>query len=320
MFKKKIAMLILMGGMLVTAAGFNACGRLSSDKQEADDIRPDITTVATEQQASYDLQKSTEESYAGEKDEAVSKSAAAPNAPQDKTAATEKIPSKVIKTADISVQVESLERSRTAMLKMILKHNAVLSSENQVNDGYRMVNTMVIRVDAPRFDSLVDELMTEAIYIEHKTVNSDDVTEEYVDLDARLKSKKEVEAQYTQILKQARTINEILEVTEYLRTIREEIESVEGRMKYINDRAAYSTINLTYYEQLDNVSSKPDRSFSSRMGEALGWGWSGLLDFFLGIIYLWPLWLITGLLAWFITFLIKRKIRRRRTAKEKSSK
>lgn len=314
-------MLIIMSGMLVTAAGFNACGRLSSDKQEADINTPGISTTTLEQQASTELQKATEESYSREKDQALNKAGAANEpAPQDKTAATEKIPTKVIKTADISVQVESLESSRTAMLKMIQKHNAVLSSENQVNDGYRMVNTMVIRVDAPRFDSLVDELMTEAIYIEHKTVNSDDVTEEYVDLNARLKSKKEVEAQYTQILKQARSINEILEVTEYLRNIREEIESVEGRMKYINDRAAYSTINLTYYEQLDNVSSKPDRSFSSRMGEALGWGWSGLLDFFLGIIYLWPLWLITGLLAWLIIFLIKRSIRRRRAIKEKSSK
>jgi hypothetical protein len=222
----------------------------------------------------------------------------------------------LLKTADISYQVESFEASRKAILAIVNRSKAVVSSENQTNDGYRLTNTTTIRVDAPNFDSLVEALMTESIYVEHKIINAEDVTEEFVDLTARMKSKKEVEAQYAEILKKARTINEILEVTEYLRAIREEIESVEGRLKYINDRVSYSTITLTYYETLDVVSQQPDRTFGSRMGEAFSWGWNGLVGFFLGIIYLWPLWLFMAAITWLVFYLVKRAGRRRKAAKE----
>lgn len=318
MFKSNVFVLILISGMLMAAIQISSCGS-KSDQVNKEQYLNDVSTTEDAPSGDYFADQKNKGS-AGEKDESRAYEETNPGvAPPPPTAADEKIPTKVIKTADVSYQVETFNSSRKAILSIVNRYKGVVSSENQTNDGYRLSNTMTIRIDAASFDSLVEALMVEAIYVEHKTINAQDVTEEFVDLTARMKSKKEVEAQYSEILKKARTINEILEVTEYLRAIREEIESVEGRLKYINDRVSYSAITLTYYEQLDVVSQQPDRTFGSRMGEAFSWGWNGLVNFFLGIIYLWPLWLLMGATAWLVYFLIKRGARRRAARKAKAT-
>lgn len=316
MCKKTVLGLFLIGGMLMTAAFFGGCGR-SAEKSDEVSIEKEVIlsdaqqTLDKREEQKSSAPEATETGLANEKDKSI-----ATNMPQSPGQAPEQIPSKILKTADISIQVEHYADSRKAILSMVKRHKAMVSGENQTNDGYRITNTMTIRVDAASFDSLVEDLMTEAIYVERKIISAQDVTEEYVDLTARMKSKKEVEAQYSEILKKARTINEILEVTEYLRAIREEIESVEGRLKYLDNRVAYSTISLSFYEQLDVVSKQPDRTFGSRLGEAFGWGWNGLVAFFLGLIYVWPLWVILGATAWLIVWLVKRAKRRNQANKD----
>ncbi len=308
-----VTRLVLMSGMLLSAAYLVSCGSKAPDTVMSEQQQSTDYYTATEEvkEAAMDALEAASQSGGGQKDRAGDPGSY--NTPAD---SREQIQAKVIKTADISYQVEDFDESRRKILETVSRFRARVSSENQTNDGYRLSNTMVIRVEGGGFDSLVDALMTEAIYVEYKTVNAQDVTEEYVDLTARLKSKKELEARYSEILKKANTINEILEVQEYLGRIREEIESFEGRLKYMDDRVAFSTISLKYYEQLDNVSKQPDRTFGSRMEEAFGTGWNGLVTFFLGLIYLWPLWLIMGLLTWLVVFLVKRARRRRRTSKE----
>ncbi len=315
MRKSRFLMLFLISGMLMAAVQMSGCGSKTNDVVSMKETDP--TTIVDDESSASDVSEEQKASTEAKDKEAniadVNQAPPPPNPGQ----VQERIPEKVIKTADISYQVETFNKSRKEILAIVSKSKALVSSENQTNDGSRLTNTMTIRVDAAAFDSLVEALMSEAIYVDHKIINAQDVTEEYVDLTARMKSKKEVEAQYSEILKKARTINEILEVTEYLRAIREEIESVEGRLKYINDRVAYSTITLTYYEQLDVVSQQPDRTFGSRMGEAFSWGWNGLVSFFLGIIYLWPLWVVMALVTWLVFYLVKRASRRRAARKAK---
>jgi hypothetical protein len=321
MVRKNVLLLLFMSIMLFAAFNLFGCGaksideeRVSKEKIAYDETKPTTEGSIKDDGMVNESPGNRTGSNAGEsQNQDLTTSSTTP--PTDDQS-QEKIPTKIIKTADISYQVEKFEQSRKTILAIVNKYKAYVSSEDQTNDGYRISNVMTIRVDAPVFDSLVDALMSESIYVEYKKISAMDVTEEYVDLTARLKSKKEVEAQYEAILKKANSINEILQVQQYLRTIREEIDSFEGRLKYMNDRVSYSTITLKFYEQLDNVSKQPDRTFGSRMGEAFSWGWNGLVNFFLGIIYLWPLWLILGFTAWLIVFLIKRGNRRRKAAKE----
>jgi hypothetical protein len=308
-------MLLIMGGMLMAAMYFVGCAGKTSYEDSPDGYYKEKVTAEEQKEVNDAVPTTAGEGYTEETKDAQN-AYAPPPPPPSGTVDNEQIPSKIIKSADISFQVEKYDESRKAILDIAKKFGARVSSENQVNDGYSISNTMMIRVEGTSFDSLVDALMTESIYIDYKNINAQDVTEEYVDLTARLKSKKDLEARYTEILKKANSVDEILEVQEYLGRIREEIESFEGRLKYMDDRVAYSTITLKFYEKLDNVSKQPDRTFGSRMEEAFGTGWNGLVSFFLGLIYLWPAWLILGFSAWLIVFLIKRGNRRRKAARE----
>ena len=131
---------------------------------------------------------------------------------------------------------------------------------------------MVIRVSSDRFDQLVVDLTSVAARVEHKNIEALDVTEEYLDIQTRLKNKREVESRYRAILKQAKTIEEILKVEEHIRAVREEIESKEGRLKYLNDRIAYSTVNLSIYKYHNEI-YRP--SFFSRLADGFRGGWNG---------------------------------------------
>jgi hypothetical protein len=114
---------------------------------------------------------------------------------------------------------------------LIKKHKAYVSSEDENNSSYSISNTIIIRVPAENFEKLLSDLEGEATDFESKSINTSDVTEEFIDILKRLENKREAEAQYLKILKDARTISEILAVNEHIRVIREEIEAKEGRLR-----------------------------------------------------------------------------------------
>ena len=297
---------------LMSLSVFGGCGSADTApeiKEKAPVVESTAPDAGGEGYAEED--KSGKPSPGENKSEQPSASANDETDIKDNPAATEKIPQKIIKTAEVSCQVAKYEESRKKILSVIAAHKGYVSSEDQSTNGYNLNNTMVIRVDAPEFDVLLDELLKEAVYVEYKKINASDVTEEFVDINARLKSKRDAEEQYTQILKKANTINEILEVQQYLRTIREEIESLEGRLRYLNDKVSYSTITLSFYEKISDVPVEPGSTFLSRLTDALSWGWHGLLAFFIGIIYVWPLWVILAISLYIVIRIVKRSRRRR---------
>lgn len=222
----------------------------------------------------------------------------------DETANIEK---KIIKTAYISFGVSEYKESRMNIDSLIKKHKAYVSSENENNSSYSISNTIIIRVPAENFEKLLSDLEGEATEFESKSINTSDVTEEYVDILTRLENKKKVEAQYVELLKKARTIAEILEVNEHIRVLREEIEAKEGRLRYLKNQVGFSTITLYMHQDYDTVSY----GFFHKIGDALSGGWDGFLTFIIGLIYIWPLILI-GIGIW---LLIRKAVRKRRKRK-----
>jgi len=129
---------------------------------------------------------------------------------------TQNITKKIIKTASINFGVSDYKKSKENISKIISKHKGYVSSENESNTSYSISNTIIIRVPAENFETLLSDLEGEAKDFESKSINTNDVTEEFVDITTRLKNKKKVEAQYIELLKKAKTIAEILEVNKIL--------------------------------------------------------------------------------------------------------
>jgi urease accessory protein UreE len=95
-----------------------------------------------------------------------------------------------------------------------------------------------------------------------------------VDVEARLAAKKKVEARYLELVAQAKTVTEVLEVERELGNVRAEIESMEGRMKVLRDQVAMSTLTIT----CTKPQARSD-SFTPHVGVAVKEGWNNLLRF-----------------------------------------
>lgn len=217
---------------------------------------------------------------------------------------------KIIKTANLSIEVENYKTSITELKKIIQAYDAYISNENQHNYDYQIENNLIIRVETKDFEKLLEQITDLASKLDYKNVTSSDVTEEYVDILSRIKTKKEVEKRYLEILQKAKTINEILNVEEKIRTIREEIEAKEGRLKFLSNRVKYSTINLDIYQKLD-YKYEPEKSpnFFERVFKALDSGWKGVVNFIIGLLYLWPFLVIGSIVFYFI----RRKVKNRKS-------
>lgn len=221
---------------------------------------------------------------------------------------------KLIKTADMRFRVKNVDRSTETIEEKAKRYGAFISNSSLHSSNSEMSNYITIRVPADDFDKLLKEICTESEYMERKEISTEDVTEEYVDIQTRLKTKKEVEQRYIQILKdKAKTVADVYLAEEQIRTIREEIEAKEGRLNFLQNQVSYSTIRVDIFQQVE-YSDNPEEltyTFGHRFSESVGSGWAVVVDIFLGIASLWPLWII----ATIIYLAVRRKIKNYKVTK-----
>ncbi|MCH8902547.1 MAG: DUF4349 domain-containing protein [Bacteroidetes bacterium] len=205
-----------------------------------------------------------------------------------------KVSDKIIKNADIRFRVDDYAERRADLDLILHKYDAYISTENEQQNERTFNNALTIRVEFENFDRLVEDIMEQASFVDFKRVKATDVTEEYIDLQARLKSKKLLENRYQNILTKANTIAEILEVTRHINNVQTEIERIEGRLKYMNNRIAFSTIKLEIYEEVLYAGITKSK-FATRLGNALNSGWEIFLHFIVFVANIWPLFVLLTL-------------------------
>jgi len=203
----------------------------------------------------------------------------------EQTAPTGNIPMerKLIKTGQLTFETTDLTKTRQSVESICKNYKAYISSENLNAYGDRRQHTLEIRVPSEKYDSLTNTIEGLAVKMESKSTNVQDITEEFIDVEARLKTKKELEARYLDLLKQAKKIEEMVAIEGQLANVRSEIESMEGRLKYLSSQVAYSTLSLNYYEIIST-----EYGFATKFIRSLSQGWNNLLDFIIVLINLWP--------------------------------
>lgn len=202
---------------------------------------------------------------------------------------------KIVKTATLNAEVKDYKTFSTGLYEKVRRFGGYVSNERQNQTEYKIENSMTIRLPVERFDEAMNGLLAGATAINEKTVSSEDLTGEFVDGRSRLEAKKQVRLRYLDLLKQAKNMAEILEVQQEINAIQEEIETVNGRLNFINHSSAMSTIHFTFYQVLDPALASQqsnDNSFFARLTNAFANGWQWLSSLFIGLISLWPLVLI----------------------------
>lgn len=215
----------------------------------------------------------------------------------------------VIYTASLSLQTNELDTAVAHAKQLVKQAGGYVGSENLDNSSVynRQVCNLTFRVPKERFDAVMKGLEGLANYVENKNVQANDITEEFVDNETRLKAKRAAEDQYLQVLRSARNVDEILQVRQYLNTIREEIERIEGRQNFLSNQVGYSTITASYYVVRETPVA-PGQSFWDRVADAFGDGWDGVQAFFLLIFTIWPIFIVAGIVLFLVRRFGKKKV------------
>jgi len=205
---------------------------------------------------------------------------------------------KLIKDGNMKIEVEDVIYSRSLVDSIIEKHDGYLSNERFENVEKYKRYYLVIRIPSDKFESFLSELEKGVGEVVSRSIQARDVTEEYIDLETRLENKREYLGRYQELLDKANSVEEMLKIQEQIRQLEEEIESVTGRLKYLDNQVDYSTLNLTLEEEKPyTFSPARELNLPDRLKGALVNGWNTFVRFLLGVVYLWPF-IAAGLIAW----------------------
>lgn len=152
---------------------------------------------------------------------------------------------KVMRSASLSIESANVEQSCGIIERLTGQSGGfVRSSSVSRDEGNRLTGQVEIAVPAGRFDEVLGRL-GQAGKILQKSITGQDVTEEYVDLGARLKNWRAQESQLNLIMTRARNVEETLAVQNELARVREEIERLTGRMQYLDRKTEFADISIT---------------------------------------------------------------------------
>lgn len=213
------------------------------------------------------------------------------------------IESKIIKESNLRFETASIEKTHQTIVKLIAAHKGFIQRDETSKNYNTLERNLTIRIPTEGFQPVLNALEKDVKVFDRKEVSQRDVTEEFIDLEARLKAKRKLEARYLELLKKAKNVKEMLEIEREVAKIREEIEAKQGRLKYLQNKVSLSTIQISFYETVAFEKAE-SQTYFSRVIKALKGGFTGIGEFIIGILYLWPFILI-GII--FFIF-IKRKI------------
>jgi len=151
----------------------------------------------------------------------------------------------VIRTADLELIVPDTEQALERIRGMVAELDGYVVSMTTYQLDRGVQASVTIRVPAESFDAALAQLKGLATTVRRESVSGQDVTEEYVDLESRLRHLRAKEDQLLQFLDQAEDTEATLAVYEQLSYTQQEIEQVSGRMKYLENQAALSTISIS---------------------------------------------------------------------------
>lgn len=216
---------------------------------------------------------------------------------------------KLIKESYLRFETQDLDKTYNKIMSFVKQNNGYVQSDNSSKNYNTVSRNLTIRIPTNNFEKTVDSIENNVRFFDEKRISSKDVTEEFIDLEARLKAKRTLEKRYLDLLSKAKNVKEILEIERELSKIREEIESKQGRLKYLENKVSLSTLNIEFYKVTSETGVTI--SYGTKMWNAIKSGFNGISSFFLGLLYIWPFILI--LIVAF--FWVKRWFKKRKKNK-----
>ena len=215
---------------------------------------------------------------------------------------------KIIKEASIDLEVRNLTDFQKSLKTAMEKNGGYVGSESSSNwDNSRTFNA-TLHIPADKLDSFLTELDTLGT-VTHKEIGSDDVTDTYVDVEAKLKSLETELETLLGIMKKAENLDDVIKLQDRITQVRGEIEGYKAQLKILDGQIEYSRVMLSATEESHTV--KSDGSFGSQVKEKFLKSIYSLADFFesfaISFIGSIPYLIIIAVVAVVVIIIIKKK-------------
>lgn len=196
---------------------------------------------------------------------------------------------RMTKTATYRFQVADAGQSLDRIERIVSKYPAYIADSKMSVSGTRIEHKLTIRIPPDQFDGLMKEVDSLSIFTESRNITVTNVTREFVDLESRLKTKREVHERLKEILRtKAGTIEDVLAAERQIGEIQEEIEAAMSNLSLLKDRIAYSRIDIEMFQILRQEASLAS-GIGTRFGNAFTSGFDGIVEVLIGLTHLWPL-------------------------------
>jgi len=294
--------------VLIGLSFLSLCGcRFATDQNESTPMVSKQSTANPSQAA----QESSRSAAQGAR--ATDVSLAQVDAVQASTIAAER---KIIRNANLTIEIDSPSDGIRRAAEIAQAHGGFVVTSEFTDNGGRAQSqpsqtvTIVLRVPSSQFEQALENIRKIGNRVLQDKVAGQDVTEEYLDLEARIRTKKALEAQFIEIMKQAKKVSEALEVQRELAEVRTEIERLEGRRRFLENQSTLSTINIMLQMPVPIVAANTT-SFLGSIRESLGDGVDTGASIILGLIRLIIFLVPVGLLIILPIGLVVRVVLRR---------
>ncbi|MCE1165745.1 MAG: DUF4349 domain-containing protein [Bacteroidetes bacterium] len=285
--------------LIIAAALFAGCEKQLSDKQQAP-LPNTTSTVSGKDNVSVD-----------KKEVKVLKDVAYPEFSDDKMLGAT-IQRMIVKTGTMNLEVDKYDDAESRLNETVKKYGGYVSgaSSNQ-NTGGKKSGTITLKVPVDKYDAFVSEVSGYGKVLS-TNIQARDVTEEYVDLETRLKTQKELEERLLKLLNDKTSkLSDVIEIEEKLANVRQKIEGIDAKMKVLKSQSDMSTLTVSVYEpsMLDTSSGG---GFFYELGQSVKKGLKGftsVLGYSITIlIALIPVFIFVFIVVWLIRkFFFRRK-------------
>jgi len=194
----------------------------------------------------------------------------------------------IVRTGIMNIEVEQFDDTEKKVTETANKFSGyITNSSSNLNAGGKEHGSISVRIPSDKFEVFISEVSAFG-KVMSQNISGNDVTEEYIDLEARQRTQKELENRLLQLLSEKTAkLTDVVEVEQKLSNVRENIERTEGRMKFLKDQSAFSTLTISLFEP-SLLQTSSGGGFFYEIGEGFKRGIEGF----------------TEVLSWLITFII----------------
>ena len=217
-----------------------------------------------------------------------------------------RVEQKIIKTGSVRFETNDLEKTYQQVFLAAKKYKSNIQNDSEGKEYGSIYKRMTVRVPSQNFDLFLNEISQGVTFFDTKEVSAEDVTEQYIDIEARLIAKKRLENRYLELLKKATKVIEILEIEKQLSAIREEIESKQGQLLYLQNQISMSTITIEFYKTVAE-NEGATISYGSKIWNGIVSGFNSFSDFLVSLISVWPFLIVLAVVIYGIKKWLKRR-------------